>query len=218
MAKTAVILSGCGVYDGSEIHESTLTLLALAKAGKAFQCLAPNITQAKVVDHAVNAEMLGDTRSVLQESARIARGEITALEEADAADYDSIIVPGGFGAALNLCDFAVAGAECTVNPAVASFVKNLHAQQKPLGFMCIAPVMVNRILEGGVRVTIGQDAAIAEAIRTMGGEHENCNVRRIVLDEENKVVTTPAYMLAQNLVELNAGIEALVTQVCAWVS
>lgn len=212
MTKVAVILSGCGVYDGAEIHESVLTLLALDRAGAKYECLAPNIEQMHVVNHLTGEVAEGESRNVLVESARIARGAVKDVAKADAADYDALILPGGFGAAKNLCDFAVKGAECTIQPDVERFIQAMADAGKPVGFVCIAPAMVPRIY-GDAKVTIGTDTDTAAAIESMGGVHVACPVREFVVDEENKLVSTPAYMLAQNIGEAAEGIEKLVHEV-----
>lgn len=212
MTKVAVVLSGCGVYDGTEIHEAVLTLLTLDRAGAQYQCFAPNIDQMHVVNHLTGEVADGESRNVLVESARIARGNIEDLAGARADDFDALIFPGGFGAAKNLCDFAVKGAECTVQPDVERFAKAMAEAKKPVGYVCIAPAIVPRIY-GDAKVTIGTDADTAGAIETMGGVHVACPVREFVVDEENKVVSTPAYMLAERISEAAEGIEKLVHEV-----
>ncbi len=212
MTKVAVILSGCGVFDGAEIHESVLTLLALDRAGAEYECLAPDIEQMHVVNHLTGEVAEGESRNVLVEAARIARGAIRDVAEARAEDYDALIFPGGYGAAKNLCDFAVKGAECTVQPDVQRFAKAMAEARKPVGYVCIAPAMVPRIYDNP-RVTIGTDADTARAIEGMGAVHVECPVREFVIDEANKVVTTPAYMLAQRIGEAAEGIEKLVAEV-----
>ncbi len=213
MKKVAVILSGCGVFDGAEIHESVLTLLALEQAGAHYQCFAPNIEQAHVINHLTGEVAEGDSRNVLVESARIARGNVKDIAEADAADFDALILPGGFGAAKNLCDFAFNGAECQVNPDVLQFCKAMAAASKPVGFICIAPAMIPHVYGKGAKVTIGTDQGTAEAIEAMGGDHVSCPVDEFVVDEAHKVVSTPAYMLAGSIIEAQTGITKLVTKV-----
>jgi enhancing lycopene biosynthesis protein 2 len=210
--KVAVILSGCGVYDGSEIYEASLVLLALDKAGIQYQCMAPNIQQMHVINHLTGEEM-PESRNVLVESARLARGDIIDIADASASDYHGLIFPGGFGAAKNLSNFAVAGSEMTVNEEVASFAQSIHQQNKVIGLVCIAPAMAPKIIGEGVKCTIGADAETSAAISAMGGVHQNCEVDSCVIDEENKVVTTPAYMLATRISEAAAGIEKLVSAV-----
>jgi enhancing lycopene biosynthesis protein 2 len=210
--KVAVILSGCGVYDGAEIHESVLTLLRLDQRGAQVQCFAPNIPQLHVVDHLSGDEM-SESRNVLVESARIARGKIKDLREAKAEDFDALIVPGGFGAAKNLSDFAVSGAQCTVNPEVLRVVQGFASAGKPVGLMCIAPAMAAKIYGAGVVCTIGTDADTAAALGQMGAEHQDCPVEDIIVDERRKLVTTPAYMLAESISQAASGINKLVDRV-----
>lgn len=213
MKKIAVILSGCGVFDGSEIYESVLTLLRLEHNGVQYQCLAPNVEQMHVINHLTGEIAEGESRNVLVEAARLARGQIRDLAEADPDEFDALIIPGGFGAAKNLSDFAVKGAECTVNPQLADFARAIHQAGKPVGLICIAPAMTPKLLGTGIRCTIGNDAEVAGAINTMGGQHENCPVDQIVVDEANRVVTTPAYMLAGSISEAASGINRLVDEV-----
>lgn len=213
MARVAVILSGSGVYDGSEIHESVLTILALDRAGAKISYFAPDVEQMHVVNHLTGEPAGGESRNVLVESARIARGEIKDLAKADASDFDAAILPGGFGAAKNLCDFAENGAECSINPDLLKFAKAMVHQGKPMGFVCIAPAMIPLIYDHHPSLTIGNDADTAQAIEAMGGNHVNCPVEEIVIDREKKLVTTPAYMLAGRITEAAAGIDKLVTEV-----
>ncbi|MDI3359089.1 isoprenoid biosynthesis glyoxalase ElbB [Lelliottia sp. V89_10] len=212
MKKVGVVLSGCGVYDGAEIHESVLTLLALAKQGAEAVCFAPDKNQADVINH-LSGESMPETRNVLIEAARIARGIIQPLAQANADDLDALIVAGGFGAAKNLSNFASQGSECRVDEALKNLAQQMHAAGKPLGFMCIAPAMLPKIFDFPLRLTIGTDIDTAEVIEEMGGEHVPCPVEDIVVDEDNKIVTTPAYMLAQTIAEAATGIEKLVERV-----
>ena len=212
MKKMGVVLSGCGVYDGSEIHEAVITLLARAKQGAEVMCFAPDKNQADVINH-LTGEPMAETRNVLIEAARIARGEIRPLAQANAAELDALIVPGGFGAAKNLSTFAAEGAACKVDADLKALAQAMHAAGKPLGFICIAPAMLPNIFDFPLRLTIGTDIDTAEVIEEMGGEHVPCPVDDIVVDEENKIVTTPAYMLAQNIAQAAEGIEKLVARV-----
>ena len=213
--KVAVVLSGCGVFDGAEIHESVLTMLALTRAGAEIQFLAPNIPQARVVNHLTGDVAAGESRNVLVEAARIARGKIMDVAQADSRDYAAVFFPGGFGAATNLSDFASAGASCTVQPDVLRFASAMAAAGKPACYICIAPALVPRIYGAGVQLTIGTDAATARQIEAMGGKHLNCPVHKFIVDTERKLVTTPAYMLAQNIAEAASGIEAAVAATLA---
>lgn len=213
MAKIGVVLSGCGVYDGSEIHEAVITLLAIDRAGAEAVCMAPNVEQMHVVNHLTGEVAEGETRNVLVESARIARGQIRNIKAVSAADLDALIFPGGFGAAKNLCDFAVKGADCTVQPEVARLVREVIAAKKPLAAVCIAPALVSKVLGSDKiahKLTIGTDEATAAALSAMGTEHVACPVREFVVDRENKMVSTPAYMLAGRISEAAEGIEKTV--------
>jgi enhancing lycopene biosynthesis protein 2 len=210
--KVAVILSGCGVYDGSEIYEATLVMLALDQANVAYQCMAPNIDQMHVINHMTGEEMQ-ETRNVLIESARLARGKIIDLADANPDDYAGLIFPGGFGAAKNLSNFAVAGAEMEVNADVVTFAQAIHQQKKVVGLICIAPALAPKIFGEGIQCTIGNDVDTAAAITAMGGNHQDCGVDAFYIDEEKNVVTTPAYMLAGRISEAAEGIGKLVTEV-----
>ena len=210
--KVAVILSGSGVYDGAEIHESVITLLRLDQRGAQVQCFAPNIAQLHVINHLTGEEM-PETRNVLVESARIARGNIKDIREADVEDFDALIVPGGFGAAKNLSNFAVEGANCTVQPEVLALAEAFAEAGKPVGLMCISPALAAKIYGPGVTCTIGNDADTATAMNKMGATHEDCAVSDIIEDKARKLVTTPAYMLAQTISEAASGINKLVDRV-----
>lgn len=209
MKKIAVILAGCGVYDGAEINEAVLTLLHIAKAGASYQCFAPDIEQLHTINH-LNGEQMTPNRNVLVEAARIARGDIKALTLLDANDFDALIVPGGFGAAKNLCDFAINGAQAQLNPEMLHAAKAFANAKKPAGYMCIAPAMIPLIYSAGVKTTIGNDVDTANALQSLGAQHINCAVDDIVIDEQHKLVSTPAYMLAQSILDADAGIEKLV--------
>ncbi len=209
--KIGVVLSGCGVYDGAEIHESVITLLALDRQGAEAVICAPNVAQMHVVNHLTGEVEEGETRNVLVESARIARGKITDLAEVRADQLDGLILPGGFGAAKNLCDFAVKGAECTVHPEVARIVREVHRAGKPVAAVCIAPAVLARVLgDQGPALTIGSDAETAAALESLGAHHVACPVRERVIDSDRKLITTPAYMLAESISEAAEGIEKTV--------
>lgn len=214
--KVAVVLSGCGVFDGSEIYEASVTLLHLAKQGVAWQCLAPKATFDEI-DH-VAQKPTGHKRDVLVESARLARGDIQALDDVNAEDFAAIIFPGGFGAAKNLCNFATADSVENIAclPSVEKFVQAAHGQKIPLGFICIAPAMASAALKGkGIKLTIGNDAGTAQRLEALGNTHVNCAVDDIVVDTAHNVVSTPAFMLAKHIGELDEGIGRLVYEVCA---
>ena len=212
MKKVGVVLSGCGVYDGAEITESVLTLLALSRGGAQAICFAPDKVQSDVINH-LTGEVMADSRNVLIEAARIARGDIHSLHMAKPEALDALIVPGGFGAAKNLSNFAAQGSQCEVDDDLKALAQQMHQQGKPLGFICIAPALLPKIFDFPLRLTIGTDIDTAEVIEEMGGEHVPCPVEDIVVDEDNKIVTTPAYMLAQTIAEAAAGIDKLVARV-----
>lgn len=204
----AVVLSGCGVYDGAEIHEAVLTLLAIDRAGGSYQCFAPDVAQMHVVNH-LTGEEAPESRNVLVEAARIARGAIKPLSAFDAAAFDALVFPGGFGAAKNLCSFAVDGPECTVNADVEHAIKAMRAKTKPIGALCIAPAILARVL-GEVDLTIGTDAGTAAALEQMGAHHVNKLHGEIAVDTARKVVTTPCYMLDSSIAQIADGAQAVV--------
>jgi len=209
--QVGVVLAGCGVFDGAEIRESVLTLLALDQAGAQARCFAPDMPQTQVVNHLTGAPVAGESRNVLVEAARIARGAIQPLAQARAADLDALIVPGGFGAAKNLCSFAFDGPACSVQPDLARLLGDLHRAQKPIGLICIAPVIGAQLFQA--TVTIGHDPDTAAAIRALGGTHVVKSVTEIQIDAAHRLVTTPAYMYDARLSDIATGITALVRAV-----
>jgi len=212
MTIIGVLLSGCGVLDGSEIHEATLALYFLNKAGAKVVCLAPDITVA-AMDHGTKQPM-GETRNIRVEAARIARGPVLDAAQVKAADLDGLILPGGFGAAKNLCDFAVNGAKGTVEPSVAALLKAMHAAHKPIGAICIAPAVLALALGGQhPELTIGDDPGTAQGLEAAGARHVVCPVDGIVTDAANRLVSTPAYMLGPGIADIALGIEKLVAAV-----
>jgi len=214
--KIGVVLSGCGVYDGSEIHEAVITLLALDRAGAEAVCMAPDMEQMHVVNHLTGEVAEGEKRNVLVESARIARGNIRDVKEIKAGELDGLIFPGGFGAAKNLCDFAVKGPGCDIHPEVARLVREVIRTKKPLAAICIAPALVSKVLgddQLAHRLTIGTDVDTAKALEAMGSTHESCPVSEFIIDRDNKLVSTPAYMLAGRISEAAEGIEKTVKAV-----
>lgn len=216
--RVAVLLSGCGVYDGSEIHEAVAVLLALDRAGAEALCCAPDVEQAQVVNHATGQVAAGERRNVLVESARIARGKIRAAGLVHAGDADALILPGGFGAAKNLSDFAGRGARAEGQLDAVRLIREFHAARKPIGLCCIAPAVAAIALRGsGVRaeLTIGDDAGTAAALEAMGARHVARGVREAHVDRAQRIVSTPAYMCAAGLAEVAAGIETLVGEVLA---
>jgi enhancing lycopene biosynthesis protein 2 len=209
--KIGVVLSGCGVYDGSEIHEAVLTLLSLDRRGASAVVCAPDAPQMHVVNHVTGEVEAGACRNVLVESARIARGAIRDAASVKADELDGLVLPGGFGAAKNLCDFAVKGAACDVHPQVARLVREVHAQGKPVGAVCIAPALVAKVLGGEKpRLTIGTDEATARGLEAMGAQHVACAVTELAVDRERKLVSTPAYMLGNRISDVAVGIDEAV--------
>tara|TARA_Y100001960_G_scaffold142931_1_gene151331 strand:+ start:114 stop:773 length:660 start_codon:yes stop_codon:yes gene_type:complete len=219
MKKVGVLLSGCGVNDGAEIHESVLTMLFLDKPGVEMILMAPNIDQMHVINHYTGQEM-EEYRNVLVESSRIARGEIKDMAEVSGNDLDALIIPGGFGVAKNLCDYAMAGPECSVNPDVYRLIAELRLMNKPIGAICIAPVMMAKILgeqEESANMTIGYDETTSTDIISMGSKHIDCPVTEMIIDEDKKIVTTPAYMEANSIKEAADGIEQLIKKVLSMI-
>jgi len=212
--KIGVLLSGCGVMDGSEIHEATLTLYFLDRQGAEIICMAPNKDQLDVVDHVTNTPVV-EKRNVMVEAGRIARGKITDARTVKADDIDAVIIPGGFGAAKNLCTFAKEGTDCQVDPDVARLLGDLYCKGKPIGALCIAPALIARLFgsEHAPEVTIGTDPGTAAALEKMGAKHRKATVDEIVVDAKNRIVTTPCYMLAQSIKEVGEGAEKLVAKI-----
>ena len=203
MKKIAVVLSGCGVYDGAEIHEAVLTMFAIASNGAVYEVFAPDIDQHHVVNHLTGTEM-DETRNVLIESARIARGKIKALSEFSGKEFDAIIFPGGFGAAKNLSTFALDGSNCKVDSDVEAAIKEMISLGKPVGALCISPVILAKIL-GDVELTIGDDAGTIQAIEEMGATHKATTHGEVVVDQQHKIVTTPCYMLDARITQIEEG-------------
>jgi enhancing lycopene biosynthesis protein 2 len=208
MKKIAVVLSGCGVFDGAEIHEATMSLLAIAKKGGTYEIFAPDIKQYHVVNHITGDEM-EETRNVLVESARIARGKIRDLKEFHPADFDGLLFPGGFGAAKNLSTWAFEGADAAILPEVELAITGMVAMKKPVGALCISPVILARIL-GEVHLTIGDDESTIDALESLGTKHVYATHGEVVVDPDHMLVTTPCYMLDANIVQIAEGAENVV--------
>ena len=220
MKKIGVVLSGCGVYDGAEIHEAVITLLAIDRAGAKSVCMAPDIEQIHVINHHNGEEMVGEKRNVLVESARIARGEIRDINAIKADDIDALVFPGGFGAAKNLSNFAEKGDECDVHPDVMRLVKEFVAKQKPQAALCIAPAMMAKIYESESTkptLTIGNDKDGISMIEAMGSQHQECVATDFVFDEKNKIISTPAYMVGKSISEVAEGIEKTINKLVSMI-
>lgn len=209
--RVGVLLSGCGVMDGSEIHEAVLTMLALDRAGAEIVYLAPNKEQSDVINHVGNVPT-SDRRNCFEEAARIARGKIRDLKHVSAGDLDALILPGGYGATKNLVTFAKDGPRCTVDPDVARLLRELQGGGKPIGALCIAPMVLAKVFGPDLHpeVTIGTDVETARALESMGARHRNASVNEVVIDRKNKFVTTPCYMLAGSIREVSVGAEKAV--------
>lgn len=221
MRPIAVILSGCGRGDGSEIHESVSCLIHLSRLGFTYRCFAPDKAQSDVINHATG-EPTKETRNVLVESARISRGDISPLPSLNPADFDAIVFPGGFGAAKNLSSFAKDGANCTVDSHVERVIREFRAQKKPIGLCCIAPVLAAKVLGAsaggpGCQVTIGSDAGTAEAVRAMGATNVAKAVTEAVVDEANRIATTPAYMCDASIHDVFVGIGKMIDATVAMI-
>jgi enhancing lycopene biosynthesis protein 2 len=210
MKKFAVILAGCGVFDGAEIHEATLTFLAIKKMGADYEIFAPDVPQHHVINH-ITGEEIPEKRNVLVESARIARGNIKPLTRFKADDFDAIILPGGFGVAKNLCTWAFEGDFCSVDPDVEKTVKEMYTAKKPIGAMCIAPVILGKLFPG-TNLTTGDDKASADFIKKMGSEYTKTTHGEIIIDKTRKLFTTPCYMLDADIVQIAEGTENLVKE------
>ena len=212
--KVGIILSGCGFKDGSEIHEAVLTIYFLDKHGAEILCMAPNKPQASVIDHSTG-KASEERRNILNEAARIARGQIKDIKSVSAKDIDAVILPGGYGAAKNLCTFADDGPNCQVDPDVSRLLKELHAKGKPIGALCIAPALVAKLFgaDHHVELTIGNDPGTAQALEKMGAKHKNTPVTEIAFDAKNKIVTTPCYMYDAGVSEIGVGAEKLVKKI-----
>ncbi|MDD3876187.1 MAG: isoprenoid biosynthesis glyoxalase ElbB [Bacteroidales bacterium] len=208
MKKFALILSGCGVYDGTEIHETTMTMLAIKKFGADYQIFAPDIDQFHVINHVTGKEM-NEKRNVLVESARIARGKIKPLEDYNPLDFDALIIPGGFGAAKNLSTYAIEGTQMKVNELLAEKILNTITANKAIGALCIAPVIIAKVVKGA-EITIGSDKETISAIEKIGGKHTTAEKGNVIFDKKTKIFTTPCYMLDGNIYEVALSCENIV--------
>lgn len=208
MKKFAVLLSGCGVYDGAEIHEATLSLLAIARQGASYVIFAPDMNQYHVINHLTGEEM-EEQRNVLVESARIARGKIRDLKEFNPASFDALLLPGGFGAAKNLSTWAFEGADASILPEVEEAIRGMVALKKPVGALCISPVILAKVL-GKVHLTIGSDQGTIDALESLGATHVETTHGEVVVDPDHNVVTTPCYMLDASIDQIADGASKVV--------
>lgn len=205
LKKVAVILSGSGYMDGSEIQESVFTLYAIESLGAAYECFAPDIDQHHVTNHLTDEEVKSETRNVLVESARIARGKVKPLSELKESDFDALILPGGFGAAFNLSTFALEGPGCSVNSEVEKIVTDIHNAKKPICFLCITPAIAARLIDG-VKITIGNEEPLEMALNVMGANHVDAGPAEIIVDKEKKVVSSPCYMYDNTITNVFTGV------------
>ncbi|TLX74954.1 isoprenoid biosynthesis glyoxalase ElbB [Labilibacter sediminis] len=210
MKQIAIILSGCGVFDGAEIHEATLTMLSIAKNEASYTCFAPDIRQHHVINH-ITGEEINQERNVLVESARIARGNIKNINELDVNKFDALVMPGGFGVAKNLCDFAFKGSDCDVIPELKKVVTDFWKTKKPIGALCISPALIAKVLPEPI-VTIGNDANTILEIEKLNAKHEITSHGEITVDHKNKLITTPCYMLDANISQIEQGVDNLVKE------
>lgn len=216
MKKIAVVLAGSGVKDGSEIHESVVTLLAIKRNNADYVCFAPDRDQYDVVDHTDNNVMKNKKRNMLTEAARIARGEIKDLKEYKPKDFDALIFPGGLGVAKNLFTYAIDDAKCDIDPLVEKTILDTIEAGKPIGAICISPLLVARALRDSnikPRVTVGDKEELMAAVKNMDGIPEERKVDEICFDEVNNIVSTPAYTIGKNIDEVAVGIEKLVQKI-----
>ena len=210
MKKFAIVLAGCGVYDGAEIHEAVMSMYAVVKNGAEYKLFAPDIAQHHVVNHLTGEEM-PESRNVLVESARIARGKIQELTELDLRDFDALLFPGGFGVAKNLCSYAFKGADCEIHPQVSKIIRDALSLRKPIGALCISPVLIAKIL-GDVTITVGPDEDDAVNVKNMGAKHIVTKPGDVIIDEKHRVFTTPCYQLDSNIVQIAEGADNIVKE------
>jgi enhancing lycopene biosynthesis protein 2 len=220
MKKIAVLLAGCGSLDGTEIHEAVITLLSIKQYNADYQCFSIDDNQNQVTDHVLKQQSVDQVRNMMTESARIARGEINLLSQLVAQEYDGLIIPGGYGVAYNFCDFAIKGKDFTVRRDIVDICQTFTKLAKPVGFICISPIMITKIYQDlcnqagkKIKLTLGQDQQLADLVNESGMQHVNTKVDEVCVDENYKIVSTAAYMLAQNILEVYSGINKLVKEI-----
>lgn len=211
MKKFAIILSGCGVYDGSEIHEAVTVMLAIDLAGHEYRIFAPDMMQSNVINH-LTKKPSDENRNILVEASRIARGKIIPLSDLSENDFDSLIFPGGFGVAKNLCNYAIKGAEMKLIPEVRDLIIRFHSQRKPIGAMCISPVLLAKAIPG-CRLTIGNETETANNIERLGSHHVATNHGQVCIDTVHKIVSTPCYMLDASISQVFSGAQNLISAI-----
>ena len=216
MKNVAVILSGCGNRDGSELQETISLFYALDKRGIQYTCFAPD-GPLKVVSYTSVSGETGETRNIYAEAARVARGDIRPLAEFSVSDYDALALPGGLGAVRNLSTYAFNGSKMEVNPLVEQVIMSMHSAGKPICAMCIAPMLLAKVLgRFGVKLTFGDICAASKTAVALGAVHEVVEATGCCVDERNKVVTTPAYMVSTHISQIFDGANAMVAQLEKW--
>lgn len=209
MKNAAIILSGCGVYDGSEIHEAIMVMLAIDKSGGKYSIFAPNRDQFHAINH-LNGDVMSENRNILVESARIARGKIAPINTLNPDDFDLIVFPGGYGVAKNISNYANAGVEMNVDKDIEEVIKKFHAQNKPIGAMCIAPVLLAKIIPNAL-LTIGNDQLASDHLSQLGATHKRCDQTEVLIDYKNRIVSTPCYMLNASISQIAQSAENLIS-------
>ena len=211
MKKFAVILCGCGHIDGSEIHEAVMTLLAISRNNCTYTIFAPDVNQHHVVNH-LSQEPMEETRNVMVEAARIARGEVKNMAEYSPADFDALVIPGGFGAAKNLFTYAIDGVNAKVNPDVEKAIKETYDVKKPIGALCIAPVLLAKVLKD-ITITVGSAPDAIANVEKMGATHINTKQTEVIADKQNMIFSTPCYMLPATIADIADSADNLICSI-----
>lgn len=218
--KIGVLLSGSGVYDGSEIQEAVLTLLAIEEIEAEAICISIDKPQHHVINH-LNGEEMNDSRNMLIESARIARGNIKNINDVSPNDIDAMVIPGGFGAAKNFTSWAFNGSDGEILPEVKLLLVNLINIGKPIAALCVSPVVLAKALEGSTitpTLTIGTDkepspydiTAFTDGLQKTGMQTEMKSVREINIDVKNKIISAPCYMMEASIVDVRKNIRSAI--------
>jgi enhancing lycopene biosynthesis protein 2 len=217
MKKFAVILCGAGNLDGSEIHEATLALLAIDELNCQYQCFASDTAQGRVMNFVTGQPEVNESRNQLKEAARIARGKIKPLTDLKVQDFDALILPGGFGVAFSLCNFAEKGHQAQIQPEISEIIQVFHAAKKTIGAICISPALIALALKDktqNLTLTLGnEEDASGKEIEKLNCKVIPCKPDEYIIDQENLIVSTPAYMNATRISEVKNGIEKLVKAV-----
>lgn len=212
-----VLLSGNGVYDGAEIQEAVLTLLAIDEMGWNAVCISVDKPQHHVINH-LTGEVMDESRNMLVEAARIARGQITPIDSISPADIDALVIPGGFGSAKNFTSWAFDGPESTILPEVKLLLVNLVNVGKPIVALCVSPVVVAKAFEGSsIHPTLSLGSAsesspydinsFNEGLRATGAIAQERTIREVLIDPTNRIICAPCYMMDARITEINANIK-----------